>query len=647
MDLITKNQEFLDKHVYKLADERQMLRLAALDSPNKYDLYLIACCICNYTSELTDEEKFEVRNLRMQLYLETNNGNIAGFEHKEEDYQSTKKTGLICKNTGKVNKYGHYEFELNTHDSHMISDLWDFKRERNCLKYVDAKSFPDKLIISITRDQFDDFCKLLDDLLIQYDKNDLSSGMYYVNKSTIELVDPKDLDLPFDVYPFQLEDAKKIIQYKRVLIGHEMGLGKTLISILVGSSLNVPKLVICPECLRINWEREIKQAKHDSDVQILYANEEPHFGKDWTIVGYKTAVKYIDELKKHCKCLFVDECHNCKAVNNWGKPTSKRAEAVINLAQASEYCYLLSGTPEPSHNIDLYNILKMLKCEEFDFNNKWAFLNYANKFCDPKETYFGKDFSGSSNTDQLHKILSKIMVRRLRKDVLPNLKKQRQFIPIKPAFKKDYTNIEKRLYKPLEGDTYMGLAMTGRQMLSKHKLDTAIDLAESLVNAGESVVLVTNFIETADELAKHFKNDCCEIRGGMSDLDKQIAIDMFQDKKKSVCILNMQAGGVGITLTAAHTMIIIDYAWLPSDMIQVEDRICRSGQTEACMIYYIYCENSILDEIFINMISEKSANIDAVIDDADSTFDLNKEKSENNTYLSILKSRILKRKETA
>lgn len=239
MDLITKNQEFLDKHIYKLADERQMLRLAALDSPNKYDLYLIACCICNYTSELTDEEKFEVRNLRMQLYLETNNGNIAGFEHKEEDYQSTKKTGLICKNTGKVNKYGHYEFELNTHDSHMISDLWDFKRERNCLKYVDAKSFPDKLIISITRDQFNDFCKLLDDLLIQYDKNDLSSGMYYVNKSTIELVDPKDLDLPFDVYPFQLEDAKKIIQYKRILIGHEMGCiaGDAIIKIKINDKI--------------------------------------------------------------------------------------------------------------------------------------------------------------------------------------------------------------------------------------------------------------------------------------------------------------------------------------------------------------------------------------------------------------------------
>ena len=638
LDLLKKNKEMIDAKAYKLADERTMLKIASLDNPNDYDLYLVACCLCNYPIE----EKAEARELRMKYFLATNNGSIIGFEHPITDYKKTV-TSVKCTNTGNVNKYGLYEYEININDKNLVSDLWESKNN-NCLKYVDSKTDPNKLTISISRDQLDNFTKLLDRLMIQYELDDIESGLFYKNKSENSLIDLSKLSLPFTPYDFQIEDATKIIKKKRVLLGHDMGCGKTFISVLVGTSLNIPKLVICPASLRLNWYREIKNVTPDADVQIQLNAEEPHFGKDWTIVGYGSVSKFLDDFKDYFNCIFVDECHACKAVNNWGKPTSKRATAVLDLAEAAEYCYLLSGTPLPSHNLDLYNILKMLKCEAFDFNSKWAFLNYANKFCDPKETYFGKDFSGNSNSDQLHGLLSNLMVRRLKKDVLPNLKKQRQFIPIDPHFKREYTNIEKRLYEPEENDTYMGLAMTGRKMLSIYKIDSAVELAETLLDAGESVVIVTNFVESADLLRDHFKDTCCEIRGGMSDQSKQQAIDDFQTKKKTVCILNMQAGGVGITLTAAHTMIIIDYAWVPSDMVQVEDRICRTGQTESCMIYYIYCMNSLLDSLFIEMISNKSANIDTVVDNVDNTFDLLTDKDENFTFIDALKDKIKKTK---
>ena len=817
MDLIAKNNEMLKSKSYNIADTRIMTKIASLKTLNDYDLYLIACCLCNYP--LDDDEKRECRDLRMKYYLSTNNGSIIGFEHEESDYGKMGKTDIKCINTGNVNKFGLYEYEINVNDKELVSDLWD-RKSKDCLKYVDSKTYEDKLIVSISKSQLDNFIAMLDELVIDYEISDLQKGLIYTNKSGNELIDISTLDLPFEPYSYQIEDAKKLVKTKRALLGHEMGCvsgnsivrikekgkkatrettisnlfklfekdntiqikclvngrfaympikavidkgvrdtiklvtkdtilectadheiytengwveakdlnvgdfvftdnngddvnnsyelkklqkiiyytdirkkfdekclyindkhsslcrtkiiaiescnkqqvydiaiddveihnfvcnnivvhncGKTLISILIGQSLDMPKLVICPESLRLNWLKEIKQVKNDADVQILLSNETPHFGKDWTIIGYNTASKFLDNLKQF-ECIFVDECHNCKAVNNWGKPSSKRADAVITLANNAEYCYLLSGTPMPSHNKDLFNILKMLKCEKFDFNNKWVFKNYADKYCDPKETYFGMDYSGNSNSSELHELLNKLMVRRLKKDVLPHLTKQRQFIPICPTFKKEYNDIEKRLYYPEEHDTYMGLAMTGRKLSSQYKVQTAIELAESIINSDESVVIVTNFIETADILSKHFKEKACEIRGGMSDENKQFAIDDFQSKTCPVCILNMMAGGVGITLTAAHTMIIIDYAWLPSDMIQVEDRICRSGQTENCMIYYIYCENSILDNIFIEMISNKSANIDEVVDNTENSFNLSEEKLSNSTYIDLLKAKI-------
>jgi SNF2 family DNA or RNA helicase len=104
--------------------------------------------------------------------------------------------------------------------------------------------------------------------------------------------------------------------------------------------------------------------------------------------------------------------------------------------------------------------------------------------------------------------------------------------------------------------------------------------------------------------------------------------------------MNMQAGGVGITLTAANNMIMLDYDWLPAINEQAEQRIVRPGQNSFCNIYYIYCTNSIFDDLFVRMISEKAENISKAIDDSDNLFDLATTLSESSTYLELLKKEI-------
>ncbi len=450
-----------------------------------------------------------------------------------------------------------------------------------------------------------------------------------------KLVDWHKFDLPFTPYDFQIEDAKRIVERKRMLMGQDMGCGKSFIATLVGTSLNCPKLAIVPESLRLNWRKEIRNVTPDADIRILYSKDKFDLTSDklpdWTIVGYKTVTKYAEELKAlGYKCVFIDEAHNCKAVNNKGLPASKRAEVVLDICDKAEYVYPMTGTPIPTRNKDLFNIFKMLKMEKvgnIPLEGKWSFFKYGQEYCDGHNNGFGWSFEGNTNSDKLHACLNPFMVRRLKKDVLPNLTKQRIFIASEST-SKEYKDIEYRLHhmgnvKDHENDTYMGLAMTGRSVLSKEKVKPAIDLAESLLEEDKSVVIVSNFNETLDTIQKKFGNDCCCIRGGMSDTAKQQAIDDFQSGKKRVCALNIIAGGVGVTLTKAKDMIICDYDWTPSNMAQVEDRICRTGQTENCNIHYIYCENSILDTTFVNMITEKSANIDKVIDGSSNTMDMN------------------------
>lgn len=218
LDLIEKNKEMLKNNLYNSTDTRQMLKIDSLTNINDYDLYLIACCLCNYDIE----EKSEARDLRMEYFLKTNNGNISGYEHSISDYKNTAKTNITCKNTGNINKYGLYEFEINTVDKEIINILWS-KKSDDCLKYVDSKTYSDKIIVSINKGQFDNFTNMLDELLIKYDIDNLSIGLIFNNNSNNTLLDTSTLDLPFELYPYQLEDAQKIVKKKRALLGHEMG----------------------------------------------------------------------------------------------------------------------------------------------------------------------------------------------------------------------------------------------------------------------------------------------------------------------------------------------------------------------------------------------------------------------------------------
>lgn len=545
--------------------------------------------------------------------------------------------------TGKKNSYGFDLYELNFNDYNFNQKLWGLKG--TAVKYVDYRTSKEMVIISTTP-------KLLPNLLAFLAENgvdvsavesaettETAASVEIVDKNASgnNLIDVTKLDLPFKLHDFQIADAQELVKRKRGMLGHEMGCGKSVIAAIIGLSINAKKLVICPETLRLNWVREIRNADHDADIRIIYSKDaDIRFG-EWTIMGYKTAVKHLDALmNSDIACMFVDEAHKIKAVNNFGKPDSKQAAAVMMLAKKMEYVYLLTGTPMPTRNKDLYNELVVLG--EIDDSKKFSFHNYGKKFCDAHQNGYGWDYTGCTNADELHRILSKYMIRRLKKDVLPNLKKQRIPILIDGKLSKEYRDIEKRLSNMCEDDTYMGLAMTGRRYLSKIKVQSAIEFAEDILENGESVVLVAEFNETLDAMMTHFGDRACCIRGGMNDADKQSAIDAFQSGEKTVCCINLIAAGVGITLTKASNMVIVDYDWTPANMTQVEDRICRTGQTKPCNIFYICHEDAVLDQIFIEMITEKSANIDRVVDDSENTVDLI-EMRKNSDYFTRLKHR--------
>lgn len=555
----------------------------------------------------------------------------------KENLQSKEKTPCPYKltATGEVNKYGFDIFHLNTSTPKMVNELWNLKN--TAVRYVEQNK-DGTLNLSVTPDLLPALCNYLKPKGV--DCYDAEHFREIKNKSGNSLKDVSHSDLPFKPYDFQIEDAQKIVGMKRALIGHDMGCGKTLIATMVGESLkDNKKLVVCPESLRLNWQKEIKQFNKNADVNIIYSNsKEVDLNHEWTIMGFATVRKFAPLIiNSDINAMFVDEAHNCKAVSNSGKPSSKQAESVLAISDKVDYCYPMTGTPMPTRNKDLFNTFRMLK----EYESYKAFFKFGQTFCDAHHNGFGMDYNGSSNEEKLSFLLNEYMVRRVKKDVLPNLQKQRIFIPLENSLmSKEAKANEKHLRYPNEDETFMGLAMTGRNLLSQCKIKSAIDLTKSHLDAEESVVIVSEFNETLDKLQEEFGDTACCIRGGMGDKAKQQAIDDFQSGKKQVCLLNMQAGGVGITLTKAHTMVMCDYDWTPANMTQVEDRICRTGQEHLCNIEYLYFPESILDNTFIEMITDKSELIDKIVDNAENTVNLENAKKDNSTFLDNLKKKI-------
>ena len=129
-------------------------------------------------------------------------------------------------------------------------------------------------------------------------------------------------------------------------------------------------------------------------------------------MSYEIAVKIVDQMLPAgigvCIC---DESHYLKT------PKSQRSLSLVPVLTRIKRLMLLSGTPMLARPIELFNSLKMLRPDIFnDFNL------YVNRYCDPKETKYGPDYSGAANCKELHYLLEdKVMIRRLKKNVLSEL----------------------------------------------------------------------------------------------------------------------------------------------------------------------------------------------------------------------------------
>lgn len=373
---------------------------------------------------------------------------------------------------------------------------------------------------------------------------------------------------------------------------------------------------------------------------------------DVIIVNYNTSFKYQEQFKKiGLKSIIMDESHYLK--NN----KANRTRALLNLSKEVEVLLQLTGTLIVNRPVELTSQLEILgKLKEFG-----GWWNFVKRYCNVKNNGFGIDVSGACNLKELHEKLRKICyIRRNKSEVLTELpEKQRTIIEIDISNKREYNKAEREIIEYLKNES----KITNEQLreyykeyykenqikfenllddqkillideLRKHKarnaqnaehlvqinilkslcaegkIEGAIEWINDFLETGEKLVVFGYHIDIINKLAKHF--NCNKITGEVKIEDRQKCVDDFQTNPETkLILLNLQAGGVGLTLTKSSNVLFLEQGWTPGEHDQAEDRIHRIGQKNAVNCWYLLGKNTIDNDIY-DLISEKRKVTNAV-----------------------------------
>ena len=422
---------------------------------------------------------------------------------------------------------------------------------------------------------------------------------------------------------YQLDGARWALSRNRCLLRHDPGLGKTIEAVLCMNSRPGKVLIICPPFLKINWKREILKWSIDRSLSIETIESGKvisfDFNADVLIVPDSLVSKpdvYKMLAARKFTWLFVDEAHRYK--NN----ETQRTKALFGLQQKrgglfqnAEHVVALTGTPMPSRPIELYPILNALAPESIDYAGKTAF---AERFCGAYFDGFGMNMNGASRQEELNVRMKDKFMHVLKKgDVLKELPPkihEKIMIPYS-GLSKQMAEMDEAMMAMRElADEALGQMSAHRRDLGLLKADYCAEFIKDILETSNEKILVfawhTDVIAKLAESLKEFSP--MVITGAVSAAARMGIVDAFQnDKSKRIIIGNIQAMGVGLTLTEASRVVFTEFSWVPADNEQAEDRAHRLGQMSSVFVQYLAVEGSI-DEWQLDTVMRKRKNIERV-----------------------------------
>ena len=502
------------------------------------------------------------------------------------------------------------------------------------------------------------------------------------------------------LYPFQKSGINWLAARHGALLGDDMGLGKT-IQALIALPDDVPVLVVCPAVAKGVWAREAAKWRPDLEVTVVKGKKNfvmpykglvicnyeilPSFsfehGKDhlcmnregqplkhnleerlelvggkeagiWDIANAVQACPTCYEKQQFEARVFdntvviADECHALKSSR------TKRSQAFRVISGTARdhggRTWLLSATPLMNRPQELWNIFQAAGIAQEAFGSWRQFVQLFNG----NEGNYG-GYEWGEPTEEAAERIKRVMLRRLKVDVLPDLPVKRYqsvTVEISAAARKAADKLATYLHeqKPTIWDRILGdeadLPMPDqpvqahleeltaalnhvqntqgalfeqmsrvRALLAKAKIPTLLSLVESFEEQDEPVVVFSAHRAPIDILGE--REGWAVITGSTPPERRSEIEDAFQAGHLKGIGCTIKAGGVAITLTRASQAIFVDREMTPALNVQAEDRVCRIGQTRGCIITDLVADHWLDTRVFA-ILASKQALITASVDAA-------------------------------
>ena len=421
-------------------------------------------------------------------------------------------------------------------------------------------------------------------------------------------------------------------------LADDMGLGKTLQTLsflqhLVERYPDETHLVVCPTSLLYNWEGELKKFVPGLDWYIHYGSDraldEDTFGRAHVIITSYGMVRNDIEHFSRWKFGYVilDES---QAIKN---PASQVRKAIQQLQARNRLA--LSGTPVQNNTFDLYAQMDflnpgMLGSQEF----------FRSEFATPVDKNGDKEAAA-----RLRKLVYPFILRRTKEQVARDLPDRTEMIlwcemgdeqrKIYNSFKEHYREslldriaedgVGKSSIYILEGLTKLRQICDSPAMLKDGSYPNVSAKLEELVreieeNTGHHKALVfsqfTSMLGLIREALDAKGVPYLYLDGGVSASARQESVKQFQESEDTrVFLISLKAGGVGLTLTAADYVYLVDPWWNPAAEQQAIDRSHRIGQEKKVFAYRMICKDSVEEKILQLQERKRALAADLVSDE--------------------------------
>lgn len=442
------------------------------------------------------------------------------------------------------------------------------------------------------------------------------------------------------------------------LIGDEPGLGKTAEAILISNAMRARRtLVVCPASLRLNWEREVWRWSTVPNVRTyptMAARDGISSQAHYQIISYdllRNEHILAALMDQHWDHLILDEAHYLKDPKG-----NKRTRAVCApdaLPSVVGRITMLSGTITPNQPIECYNTVRLLNWSALDCMSLERFRDHfyevgkggfiygkylsADNRGDPTWKY-GRHWSSTvrnvpRNLDELRQRLrSRVMIRRLKKDVLRELPpRQWHIFPLSSTAKVRAALRHEGIIKAenlfdLDADQFDatipidGAISTARRMLGEAKAPQVAEYVQELLQEGVNKIVVgawhLSVLAILANKLQGAKIPFAYMDGRTSGRARQAGVDDFQDSESELRIMlgQMQPLGEGWTLTAAQDVVLAEPHWVPGRNVQLFDRVHRMGQKGEHVICHVPVIPDSLDERVLASVIEKDVAIHRMTD---------------------------------